>query len=322
MSEGSLERTAALTGVETVSAAAPVSAPVSVARRRKKVSPFTWLVYVYLVIMSIFALFPVFFVVQASLAGAQNLYTTSLQLLPVHATLDNYPYIFQHLPTLNWIVNTFFVTGLATLFGLALSTTAAYALSRFRFRGRQMTLVFLLSLQAFPGLLALLGYFQLLSFLHLTADPSSPNSSTISLLGLALVFSSLNITIGAWNMRGYFDSLPAELEQAALVDGATPTQAFLRVALPLAVPALAATAMLMFISMWNEFAISNIILNSNPTGSNLTFALGIQSLQSDYRVPWGYFAAASVTVSAPLMAVFWYAQRFFKSGLTIGSVKG
>jgi arabinogalactan oligomer/maltooligosaccharide transport system permease protein len=313
MSEQSLNQpVGAIGGLEVVSVATTPGVAVKVVRKRRRFSPFLALVYVFLVIMSIFSLFPVFYVVQASLAGAQNLYTTDLQLLPAHATLGNYSYIFQHLPMANWIVNTFFVTGLATLLGLALSTTGAYALSRYRFRGRQWTLVFLLSLQAFPGLLALIGYFQLLTFLHLTN----------SLTGLAIVFSAGTVTFGAWNLRGYFDSIPAELEQAAWVDGATPTQAFLRVALPLAAPALAATALLMFIGMWNEFALSNILLNSNADGSNLTFALGMQGLQSDYRVPWGYFAAASVTVSAPLMAVFWYAQRFFKSGLTIGSVKG
>lgn len=313
MSEQSLNQPAgALAGVEALSAAGAQSVVKSVARKRRRFSPSLALVYVFLVIMSVFSLFPVFYVIQASLAGAQNLYTTDLRLLPAHATLGNYVYIFQHLPLTHWIVNTFFVTGLATLLGLALSTTGAYALSRYRFRGRQWTLVFLLSLQAFPGLLALIGYFQLLTFLHLTS----------SLTGLAIVFSASTVTFGAWNLRGSFDAIPAELEQAAWVDGATPTQAFLRVALPLVAPALAATSLLMFIGMWNEFALSNILLNSNADGSNLTFALGMQGLQSDYRVPWGYFAAASVTVSAPLMAVFLYAQRFFKSGLTIGSVKG
>jgi arabinogalactan oligomer / maltooligosaccharide transport system permease protein len=313
MSEQSLNQPAtAVGGVEAVGVASASRVAAGVARKRRPFSPGLALVYVFLVIMSVFSIFPVFYVVQASLAGAQNLYTTDLQLLPAHATLSNYVYIFQHLPMAHWIVNTFFVTGLATLLGLALSTTGAYALSRYRFSGRQWTLVFLLSLQAFPGLLALIGYFQLLSVLHLTG----------SLVGLAIVFSAGTVTFGAWNLRGSFDAIPVELEQAAWVDGATPTQAFLRVALPLVAPGIAATALLMFIGMWNEFALSNILLNSNADGSNLTFALGMQGLQSDYRVPWGYFAAASVTVSAPLMAVFLYAQRFFKSGLTIGSVKG
>lgn len=303
----------------TMAAAGAVAAPARQAAgitrtsaRRKRVSPFTWLVYVYLVIMCVFSLFPMFYVVQASLAGAQNLYTTNLQLLPAHPTLGNYGYVFTQIPLPSWIGNTLLVTGASTLMGLAFATAGGYALARFRFRGRQMTLVVLLALQAFPSLLALFAYFILLQTLGLIN----------TLPGLTLVYAAGTLTLGAWNMKGYFDTIPAELEQAAWVDGATPVQAFLRVALPLAAPALAATALLMFTGMWSEFAIGNIVLNSNANGSNLTFALGINSLGSEYRVPWGYFAAASVAVAFPLMAVFLYGQRFFQSGLTIGSVKG
>jgi arabinogalactan oligomer/maltooligosaccharide transport system permease protein len=130
------------------------------------------------------------------------------------------------------------------------------------------------------------------------------------------------VVFACWNIKGYFDTLPVELEQAALVDGATPTQAFIRITLPLAAPALAASALFMFIGGWSEFAIANIILNSNANGSNLTFPVGIYSLQSDFRVPWGYFAASSVLVAVPVSIVFLYLQRYFKSGLTVGSVKG
>ncbi|HEX6776831.1 MAG TPA: ABC transporter permease subunit, partial [Ktedonobacterales bacterium] len=120
---------------------------------------------------------------------------------------------------------------------------------------------------------------------------------------------------------------PVELEQAALVDGATPTQAFWRVTLPLATPALATTALFAFIAGWNEFALANILLSSNgfggeSLGTNITFPVGIYSLTSDFRIPWGYFAAASVMVAIPIMVLFFYLQRFLKSGLTIGSVKG
>ncbi|HEV2238209.1 MAG TPA: ABC transporter permease subunit [Ktedonobacterales bacterium] len=321
MSDQSVTQPArALGGMETISVTTTRRVAARVARKRRRFSPFLALVYVFLVVMSVFSLFPVYFVIQASLSGTQSLYTTDLHLFPVHPAFSNFTHVLQNpdqLRLLNWIANTFYVTGLATFLGLALSTTGAYALSRFRFRGRQMSLVFLLSLQAFPGLLAVVGFYSILIYLHFYNVVTG-----VSLTGLALVYSAGTVTFGAWNLRGYFDTIPVELEQAAWVDGATPTQAFFRVALPLASPALAATAMLMFIGMWNEFALANYLLNSNLTGSNLTFAVGIQTLQSDYRTPWGYFAAASVIVSTPLMAVFLYAQRFFKSGLTIGSVKG
>ena len=281
-------------------------------RRRFPSNLLTGLIYVYLVIMVVFALFPIYYVVQASLAGGQNLYTTDLKLLPSNPTFDNYIYAFTQLPLLNWIANTFFICAMTTLIGLAFSVTGAYALSRFRIRGRDLSLNLLLAIQAFPGLLALTAYYVLLNKLGLLN----------TLVGLVVIYAGGSLVFGCWHMKGYFDTLPVELEQAAMIDGATPTQAFLRVTLPLAAPALAASALFMFIVGWNEYALANLVLNSNTAGTNLTFVLGLYTLQSDFRTPWGYFAATSVVVSVPLIILFLYAQRFFKSGLTIGSVKG
>lgn len=285
--------------------------------RRGRPSLIIPFIYLFLTVMTIFSLFPIYFVIQASLRGNQTLYTTDLQLFPTHPTLDNYIFVLTKIPFLNWVWNSIYVCGLATLIGLFCSTTAAYALARFHFRGRQMTLVLLLGIYAFPSLLALMAYYLLLQSLGLIN----------TLEGLAIVYAAQSVAFGTWNLKGYFDTLPMELEQAALVDGATPTQAFLRVTLPLAAPALATTALFAFIAGWNEFALANILLNSNglggqSLGTNITFPVGIYSLQSDFRIPWGYFAACSVIVAIPIMALFLYLQRFLKSGLTIGSVKG
>ncbi len=272
------------------------------------------LIYLFLVIMTLFALFPVYYVIQASLNGTQSLYTTTLQLLPNPITLDNYVYAFTKLPVINWFFNTVFVCGLATLIGVIFSMTGAYALSRFRFKGREVSLNLLLALQAFPGLLAITAYYYLLSYLDLL--------NTAPLVGLAFIYAAGNIVFGCWNIKGYFDTLPVELEQAAMIDGASHTQAFLQVTLPLASPALAASALFMFVGGWNEYALASFVLNANSTNSNLTFILGLYGLQSTYTTPWGYFAASSVIISLPLMLAFLFAQRFFQSGLTIGGVKG
>ena len=291
-----------------------VDAQTTILRRRMLSGLSLALIYVFLALMAIFALFPIYYVIQASLNGTQSLYTTTLQLLPQPITLSNYAYMFTHYPIFAWIGNTVLVCGLSTLIGLVFSMTGAYALSRFRFRGREVSLNLLLALQAFPGLLAITAYYYLLQYLDLL--------NTAPLLGLALVYASGSLVFGCWNIKGYFDTLPIELEQAAMIDGASHTQAFLQVALPLATPALAASALFMFVGGWNEFALANFILNSNQSGSNLTFILGLYGLQSTYQTPWGYFAAGSVIISIPLMLVFLYAQRFFQSGLTIGGVKG
>jgi arabinogalactan oligomer/maltooligosaccharide transport system permease protein len=284
------------------------------ARRRFTSRLQTTLIYVFLVLMTIFALFPIYYVVQASLAGGQNLYTTDLHLLPVNPTFSNYIYAFTQEPILAWMGNTFLVCGMATAIGLIFSMTGAYALSRFRFRGREASLNLLLAIQAFPGLLAITAYYYLLSDLNLL--------NTAPLLGLAFIYAAGNLVFGCWNIKGYFDTLPVELEQAAMVDGATHTQAFLQVVLPLATPALAASALFMFVGGWNEFALANYVLNANQGSTNITFILGLFQLQGDFRTPWGYFAATSVVISVPLMLVFLYAQRFFRSGITIGGVKG
>jgi arabinogalactan oligomer/maltooligosaccharide transport system permease protein len=267
-------------------------------------------IYLFLIIMSIFALFPIYYVIQASFAGGQNLYTTDVHLLPSHPTFDNYIYSFTQLPILSWIFNTFVVSGLATLLGVICSTMGAYALSRFRFAGRRLTLRGLLALQAFPALLALPAYYLLLNALGLVNN----------LLGLVLIYAAGALVFSCWNTKSYIDTLPVELEQAALLDGATHTRAFWHIVLPLITPALAVSALLSFIVGWNEFALANLVLNANGTGSNLTFILGLYSLQSDFRTPWGIFAAASIIISIPLMLVFFYAQQFLKSGLTIGSM--
>jgi arabinogalactan oligomer / maltooligosaccharide transport system permease protein len=270
-------------------------------------------IYAYLVVMTIFALFPMYYVVQASLAGNQNLYSTTLQLLPSSPTFANYVYAFTQEPIFNWVINTTIVCAMATLIGVIFSMTGAYALSRFRFRGREASLSFLLALQAFPGLLAITAYYYLLSYLNLL--------NTAPLIGLALIYAAGDLVFGTWNIKGYFDTLPVALEQAAMIDGATMWQAFVRVTLPLAAPALAASALFMFVGGYTEFALANFVLNANSGGTNLTFILGLNALQGTYTTPWGYFAATSVIISIPLMALFLYASRFFQSGLTVGGVK-
>ncbi len=271
-------------------------------------------IYGFLVVMTVFALFPMYYVIQASLAGDQNLYTTTLQLLPSKATFSNYAYAFTQEPVFNWLLNTTIVCGLSTLIGVVFSMTGAYALARFRFRGREASLSFLLALQAFPGLLAITAYYYLLSDLHLL--------TTAPLIGLALIYAAGALAFGTWNIKGYFDTIPVDLEQAARIDGATLWQAFSRVLLPLATPALAASALFMFVGGWNEFALANFVLNANSNGSNLTFILGLYGLQGTYHTPWGYFAATAVIISIPLMLLFLFARRYFQSGLTIGGVKG
>lgn len=266
-------------------------------------------IHVFLVGMLIIAVFPVFYVVQASVRPGQSLYTLTLSLWPSHPTLDNFRYILTQIPFPTWLRNSLIVCTATMFVGLIGSATGAYALSRFRFAGKRMTLILLLAIQSFPTVLALIPIYIILRLVHLIGTP----------IGLILAYVSVALVFAAWNLKGYFDTIPHEIDEAALMDGCTPTQAFLRVTLPLAVPALAVTALLMFITGWNEWVMAQTLLSDENT---YTVPVGLWGLQNDYRIPWGYFASAALIVSIPIMILFLLLQRYFRSGLTVGGVKG
>jgi arabinogalactan oligomer/maltooligosaccharide transport system permease protein len=208
-----------------------------------------------------------------------------------------------------WIWNSLKVAAVTTVLTLLITVSAAYALSRFRFRGRGMLLGGMLALQAFPGFLSIIAFYLILNRLGLT------NTHT----GLILIYSSTAIVFNVWNMKGYFDTIPIDLEEAAMIDGCTPTQAFIRIMLPLARPSLAVTALFGFLAGWNEYIFAQTLLFDEKM---YTAPVGIFALQDSYRQPWGWFAASSLIVSVPVVILFLYLQRSLISGLSAGGVKG
>jgi arabinogalactan oligomer/maltooligosaccharide transport system permease protein len=265
--------------------------------------------YTILVLGMIFAVFPIYFVVQASLRPGQQLYSTNLQLWPVDASLENFRYVWEEIMLPTWLWNSIKVAGVTSLTSLFVSISAGYAFSRFRFRGRGALLNSLLALQAFPALLALPAFYLILLRLQLI------NSH----LGLVLIYTCGTIAFNIWNIKGYFDTIPFELEEAAMVDGATPTQVFWHIMLPLARPTLAVTALLGFIAGFGDFIIANTILFEEKL---YTAPVGIWALQEDYYYPWGWFAAGALIIATPITILFVYLQKHLVSGLTAGGVKG
>ncbi len=275
----------------------------------QRTNPVTVVVlYAILIGAIIFAIFPIYFVVQAAFRPGNQLYSTTLQLFPANPTIDNFTYIFTQTPFPTWLLNSIKVGILTTIFTLVITISAGYALSRFRFRGRSSVLTMMLTLQAFPALLGIFAIYLILNALGLINTH----------LGLVLAYSIGGITFNTWNLKGYFDTIPIDLEEAAMIDGCTPTQAFWRVMLPLARPVIAVTALFGFLSGWGEFVLASLILYDE----NLyTAALGIIGLQDGYRTPWGWFAAASLVFSIPVVILFLFLQRNLVSGLSQGAVK-
>ncbi len=265
--------------------------------------------YLILILGTFFAVFPIYFVMQASLRPGNQLYTTDLQLFPTDATLDNFRYVLTQLPLLTWLRNSITIAAATTVATLLITVPAGYALSRFTFRGRGGILTGLLALQAFPALLALPAFYLILLRLGLL------NSH----LGLILVYAAGATAFNIWNIKGYFDTISIDLAEAATIDGATTTQAFLLVMLPLARPVLAVTALFGFLSGFGDFILANTVLFDEQL---YTAPVGVFTLQNGYRNPWGWFAACALIIALPVTLLFLYLQRHLVSGLAAGGVKG
>jgi arabinogalactan oligomer/maltooligosaccharide transport system permease protein len=284
----------------------------SEALRRKNRQQFIWksiLAHLAVLIFLVFAVFPIYFLVAAAFRPGQALYSTNLQLIPTTVTLDNFDYMLNHTPMLIWLKNSLIVAGATTVLSVCLATPAAYAFSRWNFPGRGAILSLMLALQAFPAILALIAIFVIFKEFHMLD----------TLWGLVLAYSSGSLVFAIWNTKGYFDTIPVELEESARVDGASPTQTFLRVILPLARPVIAVTALLGFMAGWGEYITAQTVLFNED---NYTSMVGLIGLQTDYSRPWGWFAVGAIFAMIPVMAVFMALQKNLIGGLTAGSVKG
>ncbi len=206
-------------------------------------------------------------------------------------------------------LNSAVVAGATTLLGLALASAAGYALSRYRFFGRDVGLKAFLVVQMFPAMLLLMPLYVLLNRLGLLS----------SLFGLVLVYATTAIPFCVWTLKGYFDTIPIELEEAARIDGASPWGVFFKVVLPLAKPGLAVTALFSFMTAWNEFILASTFLTEEV---RYTLPVLLKNSVGEYSADWGLFAAGAIVTSVPVMALFYALQRYLVGGLTAGGVKG
>ncbi len=266
------------------------------------------LAHVFLVIVTLATIYPIVQIVGISLRPADRLYSTSLRVIPDDATGRAYHAVIFEKEFLLWLRNSTIVSAIVTLVGVAMAATAGYVFSRFRFVARKFGLYSLLIAQMFPATMLLLPLYVLMKGLHLLD----------SIAGLAVAYAATALPFCVWTMKGYYDTIPKELEEAALIDGASYWRAFRTVVLPLAAPALAITAIFSFMSAWSEFMVARVIIS---TRTLYTLPLGLESLSSTFQTEWANYAAGSVLVSLPVVLLFLFLNRFFVSGLTLGGVK-
>jgi len=274
---------------------------------RRKLTPV--FVHLVLVLATLAAVYPIAVVFGISMRPSGALYSTSLRIVPEHPTLAPYRLLVQERGFLVWLRNSLAVAAAVTLVGVTLAATAAYALSRYHFRGRTWSLYSFLLTQMFPVTMLLLPLYVLLRQVHLIDTMG----------GLIVAYVATTLPFCVWTLKGYYDTVPRELEEAALLDGMSPMGAFLRVTLPLSTPAVAITALFSFMAGWSEFIVARVIL-SNP--KLYTLPLGLAGLAGQYQTEWANYAAGSVLVCIPVVVLFLALNRYLVSGLTLGGVKG
>jgi trehalose/maltose transport system permease protein len=274
---------------------------------RRGLAAFIRLVLVGLVV--VYALFPFYWAVVSSLKTGAALFDVAL--LPADPSLENYRAMFREQPFARNIANSVLVAVATVAISLTLALTAAYGLGRVAFRGRALLLVIILGVSMFPQVAVLSGLFELIRALGLYNNP------------LALVFSYLIFTLPftTWVLTTFMRELPRELEEAAIIDGATPWVILTRVFLPLMGPAVTATGLLAFIVAWNEFLFALTFTLTDETRT-VPVAIALITGASQYELPWGKIMAASVIVTAPLVVLVLIFQRRIVSGLMAGAVKG
>jgi arabinogalactan oligomer / maltooligosaccharide transport system permease protein len=217
--------------------------------------------------------------------------------------------------------NSFLLAGSVAIFSVLIGVLAAYCFSRLRFRGRELLMIVILGVLMLPAVATIAPLFIMLNGVRLDLPILGHVAIRTSLVGVGLAVVSGTLPFAIWNLKGYLDTIPKELEEAAAVDGCTRNQSFFKIVLPLATPALAVTAFLGFVAGWTEFYFVSIFLNDPKQGFTLSLALN-KMVGAFGQTPWSDFAAFSILFAAPVSIVFFFFQKYIVGGLAVGGVKG
>lgn len=265
---------------------------------------------IFFILLCGLALIPILYAFSLSIGEGSGALSSGNYFFPEKVTLENYRRILKEEPFLIWFLNSVKLSVGTMILAMGTSVTAAYAFSRFRFKGRNAVLQVLLLLNAFPQILTMFALFRLFKLMGLL------NSH----LGLMMIYAGSMCIFGIWNMKGYFDTIPVEIEEASKIDGASNLQMIVRIILPLARPAIIVTAVMVLISVWNEYMFSTTFMLKEQS---YALAGGLYQLQAnDYSRSWPLFSAAAMLVSLPILVIFFCIQKYMVSGLTAGGVKG
>lgn len=283
-----------------------------------------YLTHLILITVCAIMLFPAFWVVSTSFKTQEEIESTRITLVPENFTLDNYKHVLTGMKSkvvipgegrveinlfLRWGRNSLVVATITTVIGVALASTAAYAFSRFQFFGRRAMLIWFLVTQMFPGAILIVPLYNMLNEWNLLNKWG----------GLIFAYSTVALPFSTWMLKGFFDAVPYDLEEAAIVDGTGRIGAFWRVALPLTLPGIAVVGFFNFMAAWNEFMMALTFMTGEQ---NKTLPVGLRNFVFQFNTDWHYMAAGSVLVTIPVMIGFLWAQRYLIAGLTSGGVKG
>ncbi|MGW4374732.1 carbohydrate ABC transporter permease [Streptomyces albidoflavus] len=311
MADTTLTKTAEPTGEVS---GQPPAGPRSRPARSPMASPrsFVWTRWIFLAVLTVFVLVPIYVMISSSLKPLQDV-SGEFRWIPSGLTIRPYIDIWETVPLAKYFVNSLIVAGAATVFSVIVAVFAAYGVSRYRFRGKRVFTVTVLSTQMFPGILFLLPLF--LIYVNIG------NATGIALFGsrggLILTYLTFSLPFSIWMLIGYFESVPRELDEAATVDGCGPLGALFRVVVPAATPGIVAVGVYSFMTAWGEVLFASVMTND----ATRTLSIGLQSYAIQNDVYWNQVMAASLVVSIPVVAGFLLLQRYLVAGLTAGSVK-
>lgn len=264
--------------------------------------------YLVLAVFAFYSVYPITQIVTISLRPGSKLLSTSLAFIPQGATLENFRQLLFDTDFLRWLGNSALIALTVTVTGVALASTGAYAISRFKFAGKSKILTSLLVTQMFPATMLLLPLYLILIKLGLIN----------SYLGVIVIYTATALPFCIWQLKGYYDTISRSLEEAASIDGCSRWQTFRLVIYPLSLPGVVITALFSFMTAWNEYVIAALVLQDSKL---FTLPVGLRMFQGNMTTQWGLYAAGALIVSIPVVLMFLFLSRYLIGGMTAGGVK-